>query len=71
MLQKLFSKFSGRSTAFFIAFFTTGTTLHILHRLDSTFIGFMTSLLTFVVGHSIKESLVDDKNKNGGDDGGK
>lgn len=58
MLQKLFNFAQGRSTAFFIAFFIIGTILHCLHRLDATYITFMATLLGFVVGHSVKEDLL-------------
>ena len=71
MLKKMFNWLQGRSTGFFLGFFAIGNVLHLLHRLDNTYIAWMSALLTFIVGHSIKESLVDDKNNNGDDDGRK
>jgi hypothetical protein len=55
MLERIFKFTQGKSTGFFVAFFVTGTGMHIAHRLDSTFITFMTALLGFVVGHSYKD----------------
>ena len=58
MLQKVFAFVGGRSTGFLGSFFIVGNVLHYLHRLDGTYIGFMTALLGFVIGHSIKEDLL-------------
>jgi hypothetical protein len=57
MISKMFSKLSGRTTAFCSAFFVSGNILHWLHRLDSTYITFMVALLGAVIGHSVKEDL--------------
>jgi len=48
-------KSGGRTTTFLIFFTGAGTLLHIWHRLDTTFIGFITTIMTFVLGHSVKE----------------
>lgn len=48
-------KSGGRTTTFLIFFTGAGTVLHICHRLDTTFIGFITTIMTFVLGHSVKE----------------
>jgi hypothetical protein len=56
MFSKIITALQGRHTAFALAFFIAGTTLHIFHRLDATYIGFMASLMTFVAGHSIQEN---------------
>jgi hypothetical protein len=45
----------GRTTAFLGGFFVMGHLMHFLHRLDGTYITFMTTLMGFVLGHSIKE----------------
>jgi hypothetical protein len=55
MIDKLLAALQGRTTAFCVAFFAAGNVLHILHRLDQTYIMFMATLMGFVVGHSIKE----------------
>lgn len=60
MLQKLFAFAGGRSTGFLGSFFVAGNVLHYFHRLDGTYIGFMTALMGFVIGHSIKEDLLGD-----------
>lgn len=57
-MNKLFKWLSGRTTAFCVAFFVTGTGLHLFHRLDGTYISFMVALLTAVIGHSIKEDIL-------------
>jgi len=67
MLQKLFSYCQGRHTAFAFAFFVMGNTLQWFHRLDATWIAFMTSLMGFVLGHAIQENklLPAQKDQNG------
>lgn len=67
MLQRVFSWLQGRSTAFFIAFFVSGTTLQVLHKLDMTYVAFMGTLLGAIVGHSVKEDWFNTPSQNGGD----
>jgi hypothetical protein len=55
MFQKLTAWCNGRTTTFCIGFFVAGNVLHALHRLDGTYIGFMSTLMGFVVAHSVKE----------------
>ena len=57
-MNKLFHWCQGRSTTFCAMFFITGTGLHLLHRLDATYISFMGVLLGAVIGHSVKEDLL-------------
>jgi hypothetical protein len=57
MLQKLFNALSGRTTAFCGSFFVAGNVFHYFHRLDGTYIAFMTALLGIIVGHSVKEDI--------------
>jgi hypothetical protein len=57
-MNKLFSLLQGRTTGFCSAFFVTGNLLHWFHRLDGTYIAFMTALMGFVLGHSVKEDLL-------------
>lgn len=52
---KLTTWLQGRTTAFIIFFTITGTTFQFFHRLDSTFISFVTVIMGFVLGHSVKE----------------
>lgn len=54
---KLIDMFRGRTTLFAGLFFVSGNAMHLLHRLDATYIGFMTALMGFVLGHSVKESF--------------
>jgi len=61
MFQKLVIWAQGRHTLFAGAFFIMGNLLQWCHRLDATWIAFMTALMGFVLGHSYKED------KNGGD----
>lgn len=56
--MKLFQWLSGRTTTFCVLFFVGGNVLHWFHRLDSTYITFMTVLMGFVIGHSIKEDVM-------------
>lgn len=60
-LTRVFSACQGRHTALALGFFTTGNIFHYLGRLDATYIGFMTTLMGFVLGHSVKEDYFADK----------
>lgn len=51
----------GRHTLFAFAFFVVGTAFHYFHRLDQIYIEFMTVLMGFVLGHSIKEDYFTDR----------
>lgn len=48
----------GRHTMFCFGFFIAGNVLHWVHRLDGTYIAFMGTLMGFVLGHSVKEDLL-------------
>lgn len=61
-LRDLFARFTGRTTLFCSFFFVTGNILHFLHRLDSTYIAFMGTLMGFVVGHATQENYFQSKN---------
>jgi hypothetical protein len=71
MLQKVFNWLHGRTTAFCTAFFISGNIMHWFGKLSMVYVAYMGTLLSAVVGHSIKESMLDDHNGNGnGDDDG-
>ena len=53
--QKLLTAGQGRTTTFLIAYFVVGLVLQCVHKLDATFITFMTVHMGYVIGHSIKE----------------
>ena len=55
LATKVITWLQGRTTGWLISFFITGNVFHITHRLDATYITFMTTFMTFVIGHSIKE----------------
>jgi sorbitol-specific phosphotransferase system component IIBC len=57
-LGKIFQWLQGRTTAFCVMFFVSGNALQLLHKLDLTYVAFMTALLSAVIGHSIKEDLI-------------
>lgn len=57
-MNNIFAVLRGRTTTFALFFAFAGTGLQCVHRLDATYITFMTTLMTFVVGHSIKEDVV-------------
>ena len=63
MFKKLTDLLQGRSTFFASAFMFMGTILHFLHRLDATYINFMSVLLTFIFAHSAKEDYFEAKGK--------
>ncbi|MGA2886206.1 MAG: hypothetical protein ABSE80_13845 [Halobacteriota archaeon] len=56
MLKKFFIYCNGRHTAFAGFFAVMGCVLQWYHRLDSTFVAYMTSLMGLVLGHSIQEN---------------
>lgn len=51
----------GRTTGWLVSFFISGNVFHIYHRLDATYITFMTTFMGFVIGHSIKEDYFSKK----------
>ena len=57
----------GRSTMFFTGFFVVGTISHFLRRLDQTYILYMGTLLSYIVGHSVKDDYFAKKNSDGSD----
>jgi len=68
MLQKIFVACQGRHTFFTVAFFLSGNVLHWFHKLDGTYIGYMTALMAFVTGHAIQENAFKkDEGKDGAD----
>jgi hypothetical protein len=72
MLQKLFNWLHGRTTAFCVAFFLSGNIMHWFNKLNMVYVAYMGTLLSAVVGHSIKESMLDDHdNDHKDDDAGK
>ena len=60
-MTRLFAWLQGRTTTFCVGFFLAGNVMHWVHRLDSTYITFMTVLMGFVIGHSIKEDKLTPK----------
>lgn len=56
-IAAVFGALQGRTTTFLVFFALVGTVFHWFHRLDSTYIGFMTVVMTFVLGHSIKDDV--------------
>lgn len=51
----------GRSTAFFLGFFVAGHVMALLGKLTPVYIGYMATLGGLVLGHSIKEDLLQGK----------
>ena len=64
MLKSVFEKLQGRHTTAVFFFSTVGTIFHWFHRLDSTYIGFVATMMGFVLGHSVKEDFFSQKNDN-------
>lgn len=60
-LKDLVNRFTSRTTMFCGGFFVAGHIMHLLHRLDATYITFMGTLLGFIVGHSVSENLTVNK----------
>jgi hypothetical protein len=58
--MKLTNTLQGRTTTFLVMFFVIGNILVFIGKVD--FILFFTAFMTAVIGHSIKEGMIDDKN---------
>lgn len=52
----MFEYLKGRHTAFAAFFAVIGVILQWFHRLDATFVAYMTSLMGMVLGHSMQEN---------------
>jgi hypothetical protein len=63
-MNKVFAAFQGRHTAAISAFFVMGNIFHYLHRLDGTYISFMTIMMGYVLGHSIKDDYFSQNQNN-------
>jgi hypothetical protein len=60
--QKVLSITHGRTTAFFISFFISGHVMAWFGKLNPSYVAFMASLGTLVVGHSFKEDWAEKVN---------
>ena len=58
LFAKATAYLQGRHTFFAAAFFVVGNVMHWFHRLDGTYITFMGTLMGFVLGHSVKEDML-------------
>lgn len=56
-MSKLFAACEGRTTTAIIFFSLVGTVFQFLHRLDATYISFVTIIMGYVLAHSVKEDL--------------
>lgn len=61
-MHKVLQVTHGRTTAFFVSFFVTGNVLAFLGKLTPTYIGFMGTLGTLILGHSLKEDFAEKMN---------
>jgi hypothetical protein len=59
MWQKLMAWFQGRHTVFAIYFACVGTALQVFHKLDVNFIMLIGAVQGLVLGHSVKEDVMD------------
>lgn len=60
LFTKITNKLQGRTTTFLVAFFVSGHIMQFLHKLDATYIAFIGTIMTFVLGHSIKDDHAPD-----------
>lgn len=63
-LQSLTDKLSGRHTAAVTLFSAIGTLFHWFHKLDGTYISFVTVMMGFVTAKSIQDDVKEVKGKN-------
>ena len=61
MFKNLVNYMQGRHTLFAAFFAVAGVALQWFHRLDSTFVAYMTALMGMVLGHSIQENHFEKK----------
>ena len=54
-LKSILAKLQSRTTLFCLGFFVCGNVLQWQHRLDATYLTFMSALMGFVLTHSVKE----------------
>jgi hypothetical protein len=57
LLGKAFAVTQGRHTFFVMSFFISGNVLHWFHRLDGIYIGYMSALMTFLLGRTISSDV--------------
>lgn len=60
-MNKLFALIQGRHTFFAAIFSITGSVFQWFHKLDATYVSFVTVMMGFVLGHSVKEDYFDSK----------
>lgn len=56
LMSRIFAACEGRHTAFVVFFAIAGNIMHWFHRLDGTYISYMTVLMGFIAGHSVQEN---------------
>ncbi len=61
-VHKLLQMTHGRTTAFFACFFVAGNVLAWFGKLTPAYVGFMGTLGTLILGHSIKEDFMAGRN---------
>jgi hypothetical protein len=57
LFDKAFAATQGRHTFFVISFFLSGNILHWFHRLDGVYIGYMATLMSFLLGRTISGDI--------------
>lgn len=57
LFAKAFAAAQGRHNFMVLSFFLSGNVLHWFHRLDGTYIGFMSTLMGFVLGRTISADV--------------
>lgn len=58
-VHKVLQVTHGRTTAFFVMFFVTGNVAAWYGKLTPSYVGFMGTLGTLILGHSVKEDLAE------------
>lgn len=51
----------GRHTFFAFCFFISGHIMHLAGKLNHTYIEYMAAMMTFILGHSIKQDYFENK----------
>ena len=64
-LSRIFAATQGRTTAFILAFFVSGNVMAWFDKLSYVYVAFMATLLSAVIGHSVKCDIFDKSGQNG------
>lgn len=57
LFKRAFEASQGRHNFLVLSFFVSGNILHWFHRLDGTYIGYMSTLMGFLLGRTVSQDI--------------